>query len=226
MKTNQIQNQNYLSAYLRSIRKLGKPNDWYDLRRRSMRQIQTCLGDQSLRTVTAPQMIQFVCDGARHWQTGEPHSYDRVRHILEHTKEFLLWMCIERPRVMRSVTVNDLRDWHGMATAANRVRTPAPEPGASFPSAEDLELFVWGVPTTVVAQAYGVSDVAVGKWCRARNVSKPPRGFWARYYADPDPVIDMATLPLILGPDSPAHLRQVLSPMREAIQARREWFAK
>lgn len=78
------------------------------------------------------------------------------------------------------------------ATAASHVCTPAPEPGASFPSAEDLELFIWGVPTTVVAQVYGVSDVAVGKWCRARNVSKLPCGFWVRCYADPDPVIETA----------------------------------
>ena len=39
---------------------------------------------------------------------------------------------------------------------------------------------VWSKPTAYLAQDYGLSDVALGKICRAMNVPKPPRGYWAK----------------------------------------------
>lgn len=48
---------------------------------------------------------------------------------------------------------------------------------------EDLEIMVWSYPTTHVAKILGVSDVAVGKRCKALGVTKPPRGFWAKVNA-------------------------------------------
>lgn len=42
---------------------------------------------------------------------------------------------------------------------------------------------VWSYPTTHVAKILGVSDVAVGKRCKALGVTKPPRGFWAKVNA-------------------------------------------
>jgi hypothetical protein len=39
---------------------------------------------------------------------------------------------------------------------------------------------VWSKPTAYLAQEFGLSDVAIGKICRALNIPKPPRGYWAK----------------------------------------------
>jgi hypothetical protein len=45
---------------------------------------------------------------------------------------------------------------------------------------EQLYEEVWAEPITKVAGRYGVSDVAVAKWCRKLNVPRPGRGYWAQ----------------------------------------------
>lgn len=47
-------------------------------------------------------------------------------------------------------------------------------------SREQLYEEVWAEPITRVAERYGVSDVAVAKWCRKLDVPRPGRGYWAR----------------------------------------------
>ena len=48
------------------------------------------------------------------------------------------------------------------------------------PSKEALEEMVWKRPTIQIAHEYGVSDKAVEKWCNGYQISKPPRGYWAK----------------------------------------------
>lgn len=48
------------------------------------------------------------------------------------------------------------------------------------PAAADLHALVWAMPTVEVAALFGVSDVAVAKWCKAYGIDKPPRGYWAK----------------------------------------------
>ena len=47
----------------------------------------------------------------------------------------------------------------------------------------ELERLVWEMPTTKVAELFGVSDVAVGKRCKKHGIKKPPRGYWAKINA-------------------------------------------
>jgi len=47
-------------------------------------------------------------------------------------------------------------------------------------SRAELYRLVWASPVTAVAKQFGVSDVAVGKVCRAADIPLPPRGYWAR----------------------------------------------
>lgn len=49
------------------------------------------------------------------------------------------------------------------------------------PSKKELQKLVWEKPTTHIAKEYGVSDVAVKKWCKKYQIEKPPRGYWAKY---------------------------------------------
>jgi hypothetical protein len=44
----------------------------------------------------------------------------------------------------------------------------------------ELYDLVWSKPMTAVAKELGLSDVAVGKRCRAVQVPVPPRGYWAQ----------------------------------------------
>lgn len=44
----------------------------------------------------------------------------------------------------------------------------------------ELHAQVWATPMSRLAARYGISDVALAKWCRKLNVPRPPRGYWAK----------------------------------------------
>lgn len=44
----------------------------------------------------------------------------------------------------------------------------------------ELYELVWSLPMKTLAARYGVSDVALAKFCRRRQVPVPPRGYWAK----------------------------------------------
>lgn len=48
------------------------------------------------------------------------------------------------------------------------------------PTKEELEKLLWEIPTTSIAKKYGVSDKAIGKWAKSYEITKPPRGYWAK----------------------------------------------
>jgi hypothetical protein len=43
-----------------------------------------------------------------------------------------------------------------------------------------LKELVWIMPTTKIAESFGVSDKAVEKRCKLLGIEKPPRGYWAK----------------------------------------------
>jgi hypothetical protein len=45
---------------------------------------------------------------------------------------------------------------------------------------KDLQEKLWEIPTTKIAKLYNCSDKAIEKWCKKWNLSKPPRGYWAK----------------------------------------------
>ena len=53
-----------------------------------------------------------------------------------------------------------------------------------WPTKNELEILVWKVPTFTLAKQLGVSDSAIGKKCKQLNIKKPPRGYWAKLYAN------------------------------------------
>ena len=60
---------------------------------------------------------------------------------------------------------------------------PSCEP--AYWAQERLELvnLVWSMSTQAAAAELGVSDKALEKRCKRLGISKPPRGFWAKFYA-------------------------------------------
>lgn len=47
----------------------------------------------------------------------------------------------------------------------------------------ELLSLIWSKSTTKLAEEFGVSDVAIAKWCKKMEVPKPPRGYWAKLQA-------------------------------------------
>lgn len=50
----------------------------------------------------------------------------------------------------------------------------------SWPQPEEMKILIWSMPTTKVAKILGVSDKAVEHFCKKHQISKPPRGHWAK----------------------------------------------
>lgn len=49
-----------------------------------------------------------------------------------------------------------------------------------IPSLEILRELVWQMPSTKIAEKFGVSDKAVTKWCRKYEIAKPGQGYWKK----------------------------------------------
>lgn len=56
---------------------------------------------------------------------------------------------------------------------------------------------IWTDPVTVVAQRYGISDVALRKRCKAISIPLPPRGYWERLRAGQS--VPRTALPKVTG---------------------------
>ncbi|WP_415910132.1 hypothetical protein [Oleiharenicola sp. Vm1] len=52
---------------------------------------------------------------------------------------------------------------------------------------EELYARVWSVPLLQLAREFGISDVALGRMCRRRNIPCPPPGYWAKRRAGRPP---------------------------------------
>jgi len=50
----------------------------------------------------------------------------------------------------------------------------------NHPSKEELEKMIWERPCSVIAKELGISDVAIGKWCKRYGIKKPSRGYWTK----------------------------------------------
>lgn len=78
---------------------------------------------------------------------------------------------------------------------------------------EELYNLVWQIPMTRLATQFGISNVALGKLCRRRNIPTPGRGYWARLAAGgkqarpPLPNVKGFVPPLDLTRDSDAVAR-------------------
>lgn len=49
-----------------------------------------------------------------------------------------------------------------------------------WPSDEELSKLVWKYPRSHLAKVFQVSDVAISKYLKRRNISQPPRGYWSK----------------------------------------------
>ena len=52
----------------------------------------------------------------------------------------------------------------------------------NWPSKEKLKELVWKIPTVQLAKKLGVSDTSISNKCKALNIEKPPRGYWAKQF--------------------------------------------
>ena len=52
-----------------------------------------------------------------------------------------------------------------------------------WPSIEEMSILVFEKPTQQLAKDLGVSDVAIGKFCKKHKIKKPERGYWSKVAA-------------------------------------------
>ena len=78
---------------------------------------------------------------------------------------------------------------------------------------EELYGLVWSQPMTQVAAGFGLTDVAVAKWCRKLRVPRPGRGYWARVAAG----YKVKKLPLPMA--NPGDVTSVPRPSPPAVRA-------
>ena len=101
---------------------------------------------------------------------------------------------------------------------------------ARFPSTrEELYDLVWSMPVQRAAKQFAMSDVALAKFCRRRQVPLPPRGYWARKAAGQNPPVP--ALPDFVPPPPPpkrisATEQQKLVRQREAAERRQALAAR
>lgn len=48
------------------------------------------------------------------------------------------------------------------------------------PTPAELKDLVWKIPSTKIAELFGVTDKAVAKWCKKYDIQKPGPGFWTK----------------------------------------------
>jgi hypothetical protein len=61
-----------------------------------------------------------------------------------------------------------------------QAQSETPEDTWESLTTERLAAMVWEIPTTKIAEKYGVSDKAVEKRCKKHGIKKPPRGYWPK----------------------------------------------
>ena len=70
----------------------------------------------------------------------------------------------------------------GLKLETRQARKPQPPPAALLNRFNRAQLYeeLWTEPTRTVAKRYGVSDVWLSKVCKALQVPRPGRGYWAK----------------------------------------------
>jgi hypothetical protein len=59
-------------------------------------------------------------------------------------------------------------------------RTYSPPTKIEWPGKEGIHRLVWSTPTQQVGTTLGVTDSAIGKYCKRFGVPKPPKGWWTK----------------------------------------------
>lgn len=70
-----------------------------------------------------------------------------------------------------SKIVRSLTDRHSPRILTRKVERP---------TKEKLRELVWQKPIIAISNDFGVSDVAIHKWCKIYQIEKPPMGYWLK----------------------------------------------
>lgn len=74
----------------------------------------------------------------------------------------------------------DLGNVYGRTKKSKQLKNTKNISKKNRPSVDELIEMLWSIPSTQIAKRYSVSSKAVEKWCKKNNLSKPPRGYWAK----------------------------------------------
>lgn len=116
-------------------------------------------------------LLCMNCHGEHHDSETSKEYKDYVMKLLE-SKIHACLNCGCEFKVKASVMKKDWGKYCSVKCASFDRRR------AKRPSKEELEKMIWEIPTTKIAENFGVSDKAIEKWCKSYMISKPPRGYW------------------------------------------------
>jgi transposase len=70
--------------------------------------------------------------------------------------------------------------WSRKGIASNRSREARKrQRKVEPPTADELAKLLWEIPSSKIAERYGLSDTMICKWAKSFGLSKPPRGYWS-----------------------------------------------
>jgi 5-methylcytosine-specific restriction endonuclease McrA len=107
---------------------------------------------------------------------SDDHRLDNLRILCPHCHSQTSTFAGRQNRKPKPKKVSELNpEWRREPRLATRK--------VERPHKEELEKLVWEMPTMQLAKRFGVSDVALAKWCKHYGISKPPRGYWMKQKA-------------------------------------------
>lgn len=110
------------------------------------------------------------CFAGKSFNWEVPLSYQEY-YLWEDYTEFLF-----KNYPTRTNNPEDIKD-------LRKVSSYTPTSKIEWPSVEEMSKLVFEKPTQQLAKDLGVSDVAVGKFCKKHNIKKPERGYWTKIVA-------------------------------------------
>jgi hypothetical protein len=150
-----------LSKYEAEIHHVpGAQNEISDLMSRAHSDIDTIISENKQNN--DPSNLQAISPSKHsrtHYTNGNKRK--RVRKCLQCGKKFI---CVDEVHCSNSCSSS----YNQKGGIHNKI------------SVEELEKLVWQIPTTKIAIKLNCSDVMISKLCKKWNISKPPRGYWAK----------------------------------------------
>ena len=134
------------------------------------------------------------------------------------SKEFVVKKPIAEPRYCYCGISISKKNKSGLCRRCSQ-KQKVHETKIQWPTKEELNKLIWEKPTMQIAKELGVSDNAVAKKCKKYELTKPPRGYWAKMKHTTIPPISKEELERLVWKESLGSLSMRLGVGRSTISS-------